>query len=190
MSDKPSCSESPLPPRPVYFLIRGLEAVTEMTGRCTSWLAPLMVLATCAVVVLRYVLGQGSVALQESVTYMHAALFLLGAGYALKHQHHVRVDIFYRRFSPVGRHWVDALGGLVFLLPLAVFTGWISKDFVLSAWRIREQSADAGGLAWVYLLKTLIPAFALSLLVQVLAETLRHLLALMGYRITSPEDRL
>lgn len=178
------------PPVAIRVLVSGLDTVTEWLGRTTAWLAPLMVLATCAVVLLRYGLGQGSVALQESVIYMHAALFMLGAGYALKHHRQVRVDILYRRFSPEGRAWVDALGGLLFLIPLAVFIGWISQDFVRSAWRIREMSADSGGLPWVYLLKTLIPLLALSLLLQAVAEVLRNLLRLMGYTAPagSPEE--
>ncbi len=179
------------PPALIHALVRGLDALTEWLGRTVAWLAPIMVLITCTVVVLRYGLGQGSVALQESVTYMHAALFMLGAGYALKHHKQVRVDIFYGRFRPEGRAWVDALGGLLFLIPLAVFIGWISQDFVRSAWRIREVSADSGGLPWVYLLKTLIPLLAVSLLLQAVAEVLRSLLRLMGYTapVSCPEKK-
>lgn len=172
-------------PRWLRGLISALDGVTEWTGRMVSWLTPVMVLTTCAVVILRYFLGISSIALQESVTYMHAAVFMLGAAYALKHHNQVRVDIFYRRFRSQSRAWVDALGALVFLLPLAVFIGWISQDFVLSAWQIRETSADSGGLRIVYWLKTLIPLLALTLVIQALAEVLRHLLILMGY---SPES--
>ncbi len=168
-------------PRWLRGLISALDGVTEWTGRAVSWLTPVMVLTTCAVVILRYFLGISSIALQESVTYMHAAVFMLGAAYALKHHNQVRVDIFYRRFRPQSRAWVDALGALVFLLPLAVFIGWISRDFVLSAWQIRETSADSGGLRLVYWLKTLIPLLALTLVIQALAEVLRQLLILMGY---------
>ncbi|WP_051235199.1 TRAP transporter small permease subunit [Marinimicrobium agarilyticum] len=175
-------NRAPAAPQAIATLVTALDTLTEWVGRAVSWLAPLMVVITCAVVLLRYGLGEGSVALQESVTYMHSALFLLGAGYALKHRNHVRVDIFYRRFRPEGRAWVDALGGLVFLIPLAVFIGWISLDFVGNAWRIREVSTDSGGLPWVYWLKTLIPLLALTLTLQAVAEVLRELLFLMGYR--------
>lgn len=177
----PEDTQTPKPLAAVRALIRALDACTEGLGRTVAWLAPVMVVITCTVVLLRYGLGQGSVALQESVTYMHAALFMLGAGYALKHHKQVRVDILYRRFSPEGRAWVDALGSLVFLIPLAIFIGWISQDFVRSAWRIREVSADSGGLPWVYLLKSLIPLLAVTLLLQAVAEVLRNLLRLMGY---------
>jgi len=177
----PEDTQTPKPLATLRALIRALDACTEGLGRTVAWLAPVMVVITCTVVLLRYGLGQGSVALQESVTYMHAALFMLGAGYALKHHKQVRVDILYRRFSPEGRAWVDALGSLVFLIPLAIFIGWISQDFVRSAWRIREVSADSGGLPWVYLLKSLIPLLAVTLVLQAVAEVLRNLLRLMGY---------
>lgn len=177
----PEDSQTAQRPAVIHTLVCALDALTEWLGRTVAWLAPIMVLITCTVVLLRYGLGQGSVALQESVTYMHAALFMLGSGYALKHHKQVRVDILYSRFRPEGRAWIDALGGLLFLIPLAVFIGWISQDFVRSAWRIREVSADSGGLPWVYLLKTLIPLLAVSLLLQAVAEVLRSLLRLMGY---------
>lgn len=187
----PEDSQTAPPPALIHALVCALDALTEWLGRTVAWLAPIMVLITCTVVLMRYGLGQGSVALQESVTYMHAALFMLGAGYALKHHKQVRVDILYNRFQPEGRAWIDALGGLLFLIPLAVFIGWISQDFVRSAWRIREVSADSGGLPWVYLLKTLIPLLAVSLMLQAVAEVLRSLLQLMGYTapISSSENK-
>jgi len=161
-------------------VLRIVDAVTEFVGRHVAWLVLAMMAITCLVVLLRYGFGIGSIALQESVIYLHASVFLLGAGYALKHHNQVRVDIFYRRFSPRGRSWVDALGSLILLLPLALFTGWISWDFVVSAWRVHETSTDAGGLGAVYWLKSLLLVFSVSLALQALAELLRNLLRLMG----------
>ncbi len=161
----PSCADN--------RLLRGLEAVNLWLARPIFWLTLLMVLTTCAVVLMRRLLGLGSVALQEAVIYMHAAMFLLGSASALRAGALVRVDIFYRRFSVTARAWVDALGTLVFLLPFCVFAGWISWDFVTRAWVIAERSSDAGGLAYVYLLKSLIHVFALSLGLQALAELVR-----------------
>ncbi|MDO3381452.1 TRAP transporter small permease subunit [Gilvimarinus algae] len=160
-------------------LLYWLDAVTEWTGRAVSWLTLLMVVVTCAVVVVRRFLGLGSIGLQESVIYMHAAVFLLGAGFALKHSEQVRVDIFYRRFSPRARAWVDALGTLVFLLPLCGFVAAISWSFVLGSWQVGEISTDAGGLPYVYLLKSLILVFAASLTLAALAELLRALCVLV-----------
>ncbi|MCP8899738.1 TRAP transporter small permease subunit [Gilvimarinus xylanilyticus] len=166
-----------LPPTPA--MVRHLDAITEWTGRCCAWLTLVMVLTTVAVVLLRRFLGLGATGLQEAVIYMHAAVFLLGAGYALKHGEQVRVDIFYRRFSPRTRAWVDALGTLVFLLPMCVFVAAICWSFVLNSWHIGEVSTDAGGLPTVYLLKSLMLLFALSLGLAALAELGRAIAVLV-----------
>lgn len=170
----------------VRQLIKGLERITDILGKGISWLTILMVLATCVVVILRRGLDVGSIALQESVTYMHAAVFLLGAAYALKQGAQVRVDIFYRQFSQRSKAWVDSLGALTLLLPVSIFIGVISWDFVMNSWLIREQSTDSGGVGMVYILKALIPLAAASLCIQAIAELLRNLLVLMG--LGSDED--
>ncbi len=164
-------------PRPA--LVRWLDAIAEFTGTATAWLTLLMVLITSLVVILRHGFNLGSTAMQESVTYMHGLVFMLGAAYTLKHGGQVRVDIFYNRFTARTRAWVDALGSLLFALPLVVFIGWGSWDYVLRAWAISEGSSDSGGLGGVYLFKTLLPLMALSLGLQVLADLLRNLLQLM-----------
>lgn len=162
------------------FLIRGLDAIAEFTGNTTAWLTGIMVLIACIVVGLRHLFDIGSIALQESVTYMHAAVFMLGAAYTLKRGSHVRVDILYRRFSARKRAWVDALGSLLFTLPLMIFIGWGSWEFVHESWRISEGSTDSGGIGGVYLLKSLLPLMALSVSLQAIAELLRSLLVLMN----------
>ena len=138
-----------------------------------------MAALTCIIVLLRYGLGVGSVALQEAVTYMHGAVFMLGAACALKEGGHVRVDILYRRFSPRGRAWVDSAGAVVFLIPFCVFLAGISWEFVRESWAVREGSADPGGIHAVFLLKSLILLLALSLLLQAIAELLRNALFLV-----------
>lgn len=161
-------------------IVRSLDAIAEFTGTTTAWLTGVMVVVTCIVVTLRHLFGIGSVALQESVTYMHAAVFMLGAAYALKTGDHVRVDIFFRKFSAHKRAWVEVLGSLLFTLPVMIFIGWGSLDFVRESWRIGEGSTDSGGLAGVYLLKTLLPLMAISVSLQAIAELLRNLLVLMN----------
>jgi len=160
-------------------LLRWLDTLAEVTGRSTAWLTLAMVIIACVVVLLRKLFDIGSIALQESVTYMHAMVFMLGTAFTLKRGGHVRVDIFYCRFSPRARAWVDALGSLVLTLPLMIFIGWCSWDYVLDSWRIREGSADSGGLSTIYLLKSLLPLMALSVSLQAIAELLRNLLTLM-----------
>ena len=160
-------------------IVQYIDAFTDHSGRVLAWLALAMALLTTAIVILRYGFNTGSIFAQELVTYMHATLFMLGAAYALKHGAHVRVDNFYRNFSPRSKAWVNALGGVIFLMPLCVFIVGVSWNFVSESLAMRETSSELGGIAAVYLLKALIPAMGINLLLQGLAETLRNALALV-----------
>ena len=159
--------------------VNTIDRFTEFSGQILAWLCFLMALITGAVVALRYGFGIGSIALQESVTYMHASIFMLGGAFALKHDSHVHVDIFYRNFSARTRAWINSIGGIIFLLPLCVFILGISWNFVSNSWAIREVSAEPGGIPAIFLLKTLIPSMSLNLLAQGLAEVLRNALILI-----------
>lgn len=162
----------------LHTLVRCIDAFTDRCGRVLAWLALAMAVVTAFIVVLRYGFSIGSIPAQESVTYMHGTLFLLGAAYALKTGAHVRVDIFYRAFDERSRAWVDSLGGIVFLLPLCVFITFASLDYVAESWAMRETSAEPGGIPAVFLLKTLIPLSAITLALQGMAEILRNALLL------------
>ncbi|MAF83697.1 MAG: TRAP transporter small permease subunit [Gammaproteobacteria bacterium] len=145
-----------------------LERINVHVGRAVAWLTLVMVLVTFVIVVMRYLFDSGWIWLQESVTWMHAAVFMLAAAYTLAREEHVRVDIFYRRFTPRGRAFVDAAGALLLLIPVAVFIIFTSWDYVLISWQIRESSREAGGLIYPFIpiLKSLIPLMALMLLLQ------------------------
>ena len=134
------------------------------------WLASVLVLVTAIVVLLRYAFQAGSIALQESLIYINALLFTLGAAHTLKHDGHVRVDIFYSRMSGRNRALVDLVGTLLLLFPLCGFILWTSWDYVSLSWQIRERSAETSGLPFVYLLKTTILLLAGFLLWQGCAE--------------------
>ena len=162
-----------------------LDGLSEWTGRIIAWMTLAMVLVTFLIVVLRYAFNLGWIAMQESVLYMHATVFMLGAAYTLKHDQHVRVDIFYRRMGPRGRAFVDLAGTLLLLIPVCLFILDSSLDYVREAWAIREASPEAGGLPWVYLLKTLIPLMAALLLLQGVSLALRALLRLVGRDATT-----
>lgn len=125
-------------------------------GRLVAWLTLLMVLVTVLVVVLRYFFGIGWIWLQESVTWMHAAVFLLAAAYTLSRDEHVRVDIFYSRWGPRTRKIVDTAGVGLLLLPTCGWIIYAGLDYVGSSWSVREASRETGGLPALYLLKTLI----------------------------------
>lgn len=137
-----------------------------------------MMAITCLIVVARYVFNLGSIAMQETVMYMHGMVFMLGIGYTLKHQGHVRVDIFYDKLSIRKKAFIDLFGTLVFLLPIGIFILFSSLNYVSFSWSLSESSAQPGGLPGVFLLKTLIPLMAFLLLVQGLAEMGRAIVTL------------
>jgi len=165
---------------PLQHAVWAIDHFTEACGRALAWFCLIMALLTGLIVLLRYGFGIGSIAAQESVTYLHSALFMLGAAFTLKRDGHVRVDIFYRNFSERGRAWVNSIGTVLFLIPLCLFILGISWQFVGQAWAIREASPEPGGIPAVFLLKSLMPAMALLLLLQAVAELLRNALILVG----------
>jgi len=153
-----------------------LERFIDWTGRMVSWLVLAMVTIMFLVVVLRYVFDTGWIALQESISYFHSIVFLMGAAYTLQQDAHVRVDIFYSRLSNIGKAWVNLLGHIFILLPVMVFIIWISWPYVMNAWEVKESSREAGGLPGVYLIKSLILMMATLLIVQAGALSLRAIL--------------
>jgi len=164
----------------ISSLYRGIDRFTEVTGSCLTWLSLVLVINTCVVVALRYFFGGGSIAIQESLTYVHATLFMLAMAYALKHGSHVRVDVFYCNFSPRTQALVDVVGTLLCLLPLSVLILVMSWDYVMASWAIHEVSTEGGGIQGVYLLKTLMLLLPVTLIIQGVAELLKNLLFLLG----------
>lgn len=159
-------------------IANAIDRATAAIGRAAAWCCLYIVLAEFAVVVLRYAFGMGSIKLQESVLYAHAGLFLLAAAWTLQADGHVRVDIFYTQASPRRRALVDLAGALIFLLPFAVALAALSIPYVARSWAILERSPEASGLPFVYLLKTLIPLFALLIGLQGIAQAIRAALVL------------
>ncbi|MCS6969302.1 MAG: TRAP transporter small permease subunit [Cytophagales bacterium] len=168
------------------FLITALQtcshfakAINEYVGRAISWLTTGLVLVFCIDVLLRYVFKSASVAFYEIEWHLFSLIFLLGAGYSLKHDRHVRVDIFYARFSPKAKAWINFLGVGLFLIPFAVLVIKSSIPYVAMSYRINESSADAGGLPYRYLIKSAITAGFSLLLLQGIALMLDSLLILL-----------
>lgn len=159
---------------------RGIDCFTEWTGRLIAGLTLAMMLVTCIVVIMRYFLETGSIALQESVTYMHALVFLMGAAFTLKRGGHVRVDILYQRLSSRTQALIDALGGILFLIPVCLLILIFSWDYVANSWEVRESSKEAQGLPWVYLLKTLLLVMPITMLLQGIADIIKNLLFFFG----------
>ena len=152
-----------------------IDRLNDTIGRIVAWFALVMALLMVVVVVLRYAFGVGTLLLQESILYLHGTAFMLAIPYALKMGSHVRVDVIYGRLNQRQRHLVDLVGHLLFLLPVGAFILWASLPYVQASWRILEGSADVGGIPGIFLLKTLIPVFALLLLLQGIAEIVRSI---------------
>jgi TRAP-type mannitol/chloroaromatic compound transport system permease small subunit len=157
-----------------------LNRVSSLTGKAAAWLTLFMVLVTFVIVIMRYVFDAGLIWMQESVVWMHAVVFMLGAAYTLHDDEHVRVDIFYRSMTARRRAWIDIAGVLVFLLPLCLFLGWTSFDFVLQSWSIGEGSREPGGLPYPFipLLKSVLLLMPLAVALQGVSLLLNSLAAL------------
>ncbi len=144
-------------------LIARLSPLIEAGVRAAGRLSIILVLAMAAIqftaVILRYVFGLNFIAVQESVTYLHGAVFLLAGGYALLTDDHVRVDIFYRGASPRRKAIVDLAGAYLLLLPFCFVALWAAAPYVANSWAVREGSVEQSGIKGVYLLKTLIPIY-------------------------------
>ena len=162
------------------IIINLAEALSSAIGKCVAWLTLGMMALTCLIVVMRYGFNAGSIALQESVLYLHALVFMLGAAYTFKSDEHVRVDVFYRGFSPKKKAWVNLVGGIIFLLPVTLYTAYLSMDYVAASWRVLETSQEPGGLPFIYLLKTLIPIMMITLIIQGLADIFKSLGIITG----------
>ena len=145
-----------------------IDRISTFLGRAASWLTLFMVLITFIVVVMRYVFDAGLIWLQESVIWMHAVVFMVGAAYTLQQEEHVRVDVFYRTMSASRRAWIDALGVVLFIWPLCIFLAWKSYDFIAASWSMREASRESGGLPYPLfpLLKTVLLVMPLAVLLQ------------------------
>ena len=160
-----------------------LDRISIVVGRLTSWLTLFMVVTTFVVVVMRYVFDAGAVWLQESIVWMHAVVFMVGAAFTLQQEEHVRVDIFYRDMSARRRAWVDLLGVLLFLLPVSLFLAWKAWDFVAVSWQLKEASREPGGMPYPFvpLLKSVLLLAPLLLALQG-ASMLRKALTILRGR--------
>lgn len=159
-----------------------LDRFSAAIGKATSWLTLFMVLVTCIVVVMRYVFDAGLIWMQESIIWMHAVVFMLGAAYTLQQEEHVRVDVFYRVMNEQRRAWINLLGVLVFLWPLCLFLGIASIDFIAASFSLREASRESGGLPYplLPLLKTALLVMPLTVALQGLSMLLRSVATIRG----------
>ncbi|SDE70108.1 TRAP transporter small permease subunit [Rhodospira trueperi] len=172
----------------LHALARWIDRINTAVGQATAWLALIMVLVQFLVVVLRYVFGLGFIWMQESITYMHGLLFMVGAGYTLLQDGHVRVDVFYREVSPRRKALVNLLGSVLFLIPFCTLILWVSWDYVMNSWRVLEGSKETSGIQGIYLLKTVILVFGGLVILQGLSVVARSILTLAGWDGAEADD--
>ena len=170
---------TPLAAGPVARLVSWL-------GRTVAWLTLVMTLLTFGVVLLRYGFNLGWIWMQESVTYLHATIFMVAAAWTFQVDDHVRVDIFYRDRSPRYRNLVNLVGTLVLLVPFSVFLLIIAWDYVTVSWASHEGSREAGGLPLVWLLKSLMLVLPLLMLLQSWSTATGCIRALRGASAATP----
>ena len=151
-----------------------IDRLNAAIGRAAAW-ACLFV-----VVVLRYVFGHGSIWLSESIIYGHATMFMLAAAWTLAVGGHVRVDVFYADASPRTKALVDLCGSVLLLLPFMTVLGWFAWPYVARSWALFEASRETSGIPAVFLLKTLIPAFALLMALQGVSQAIKAANVLRG----------
>lgn len=165
----------------LYSLARAIDRLNHVIGRALAWLTLAMVIVQFTVVLLRYIFGLGFIWMQESILYMHALVFLIGAGYTLLKEGHVRVDIFYREATIRKKALVDLLGVIFLLLPFCVLVWIVALPYVENSWAVLEGSKETSGIQGVYLLKTTILVFTVLVGLQGLSMALKSILTLNGF---------
>lgn len=173
-------------------LARAIDVLTERVGRAVIWLVLAATLISAGNALVRYALGASSNAWLEIQWYLFGAMFLLAAGYTLKHNGHVRIDIVYGRLSERAQAWIDLAGTLLFLLPLTLLMVALSWPGLVESWARGELSPDAGGLLrWP--VRLLIPLGFALLALQGVSEAIKRIAFLRGAGTLSrerpPEER-
>jgi TRAP-type mannitol/chloroaromatic compound transport system permease small subunit len=167
--------------RPLLKFADAVDRLDERVGQALKWLVLFSSVISAGNALTRYTIHYSSNAWLEIQWYMFGAMFLLAAGYALKHGEHVRVDVFFSKMSPRTQAWVDVGGTVLFLMPMALIIAWLSIPMVVNSILIQEHSSDSGGLLrWP--IKIMIPLGFALLAVQGIAEIIKKTAVARGIR--------
>ncbi len=164
-----------------------IDALNERVGKLTYWLILAAVLISAGNAIARYSLNLSSNAWLEIQWYLFSAVFLFCAGYTLLHNQHVRIDVITARLSKRAQTWIDILGTLFFLLPMAIAIMWMSWPVFVDAYRSDEVSTNAGGLP-VWPGRLMLPVGFLLLVLQGLSELIKRIAFLRGL-IPDPSEK-
>ena len=157
-----------------------LEQIAERVGQWAAWLNVPLVLLICYDVFMRYAFNETAVWILELEWHLYALIFLFGAAFALKHDQHVRVDVFYDNLNRHKQAWIDTVGIILFLMPWIVLVIWQSSVYTANSFAILEGSPDPGGMPARYILKACIPISFTLLGLQGIAELIKNILILTG----------
>ena len=161
-------------------IVRWINAVNELVGQVASWLTLILVVLVCFDVTTRYLFDDTATWIMELEWHLFAMIFLFGAGYAMKYDRHVRVDLFYEKFSPRDKAWINLLGAIIFLIPWCVVIIYVSYHYAYESYLINEGSPDPGGLPNRYIIKFAITIGISLLLLQAISTVASSSLILMG----------
>lgn len=154
------------------------DQTNETVGKGVAWLTTILMIVVCADVVVRYLFRTTAIWVTEVEWHLFALIFILGAGYAFKHDRHVRVDLFYSKFSLRDKAWVNLVGGLVFLIPWTLLIAYVSYKYAMVSFLIRETSPNPGGLPALYFIKFSMVVGLLLLFLQAVSSIIQSLLVL------------
>ncbi len=164
-------------------ICKGIDTLNTWVGNCVAWSTAVVVVVVFVDVVMRYAFKISFVFTQELEWHLFAFIFLMGAGYTLLKDGHVRVDIFYQRCSPKSQAWINLIGVIFFLIPGCYMIIATSLKFVYNAWLVMEGSPDPGGIPYRYLLKACIPAGFSLVLLQGISLGIKSYLTIIGRAI-------
>ena len=166
--------------------IRWIDGLNEWIGRGVAWVTLALVLVIFVDVIMRYLFNTSFVFTQELEWHLFGFIFLIGAGFTLLHDGHVRVDIIYQRLGFKGQAWINLMGVIVFLIPGCLMLIITSFKFVLTSFLILEGSPDPGGIPFRFIVKGFIPAGFCLLLLQGLSLAVHSLLQILG--VETPKE--
>jgi len=147
-----------------------IQSLIRLIGNVAAVLLALLILLVLYDATVRYLFHSGSIALQELEWHLFDGVILLGIAYTLRENAHVRVDIFYDRFSKKGRAYIDLIGTLLFIIPFSALIIYVGTDFVLLSLTQLEASSDPGGLPYRFIVKSLMPLAFILLILQGILE--------------------
>ena len=168
-------------------LSRAIDALSERIGRIIYWLVLVVVLISAANATVRKLFNYSSNAYLEIQWYLFSVIFLFGAGYVLLHNAHVRIDIVSGRLSARAQNWIDIVGIVLFLFPMAITIMWLSWPLFMDSYTRNEVSTNAGGLV-IWPARLMVPIGFFLLIVQGVSELIKRIAFLMGM-IPNPLER-